>query len=401
MNKWTKQAIVLLVILGGLGVLGISNTVLASEESEVEELMLTQEYELEDLAGISLDFCDENIVPDENGTVEIPIPNKSVTKNINGQRKATISGVKKFTITNLSDFSDISEEQNVSIGYRPIQNIYATSQYIYVTQVYNSKNVKLSRCTITGSTTAEYKDSMNLKNVGHGQTLVPYTRVDNGVTNHYFLVCANAVHESDYWEANQIGRIKYVAGQTLANTEINRLSNLDYSNQSRSLFANLRRCAVNLSTNGETMLMFKQSTSGNVQYSYYDFDVIHDVFNGNNSNEKNFKISTRLSDACIDVINKSGLPLSRLQGIDIDDDLNIYIVRDGNNTTAQQARLSVIFWSSETTKNYNLSWSVSEELEIEGIQVRTNKIYIGAAPRNSSNRDKAYIFSVNKSAITE
>lgn len=108
-----------------------------------------------------------------------------------------------------------------------------------------------------------------------------------------------------------------------------------------------------------------------------------------------------MSDACIDVINKSGLLLSQLQGIDIDDDLNIYIVRNGNNTTEQQARLSVIFRSSGITKNYNLSWDASEKLEIEGIQVRTNKIYIGAAPYDSSNRNKAYIFSINKSDIKE
>ncbi len=102
--------------------------------------------------------------------------------------------------------------------------------------------------------------------------------------------------------------------------------------------------------------------------------------------------STKLSDACLDVINKSGLPLSQLQGIDI--------VKNGNKTTAQQAILSVIFWSSETTKNYNLSWTASEELEIEGIQVRTNKIYIGASPYNESDRKRAYIFSINKSAVT-
>ena len=400
MGKWIRRIMVMYMIVV-IGSSSVSKTVFASEESEIGELLLTQESGLEDLAGLSLDFSGENIIPDENGTVEIPLWDKFITENISGPQKASVSGVEKFTITKLSDFSDISEEQNVSIGYRPIQNIYATSQYIYVTQVYNSKNVKLSRCTITGNRTAEYKDSMNLKSVGHGQTLVPYTRVDNGVTNHYFLVCANAVNKSDYWEANQIGRIKYTAGKTLMNTEINRLSNIDYSNPSRSFFSDLRRCAVNLSTDGNTMLMFKQSTSGNVQYSYYSFDIIHTVFNGNNNNEKNFQISTKLSDACIDVINKSGLPLSQLQGIDIDDDLNIYIVRNGNNTTEQQARLSVIFRSSGITKNYNLSWDASEKLEIEGIQVRTNKIYIGAAPYDSSNRNKAYIFSINKSDIKE
>lgn len=398
MEKRKTWTMVMYVILVAIISSSIPRTVFAFNEPIVGEITLTQEFNLEDLEGLSLDFSDENLMPDENGTVEVHLQDKVISENIGGPEKAKIDGVQKFKITNLSNFSDIS---GVTVEYRPIQNIYVTTKYVYVTQVYSHKNVKLSRCKINEEgTEAAYQDSMNLESVGHGQTLVPYTRKDNGVDNHYFLVCANAIEGSNYWEANRIGRIKYVAGETKPNTEIKSLLNTEYSNAKRSLFADLRRCAANLSTNGETMLMFKQSTSGNVQYSYYSFDVIHNVFNGNNISEMNFKTSTKLSDACLDVINKSGLPLSQLQGIDIDDDLNIYIVKNGNKTTAQQAILSVIFWSSETTKNYNLSWTASEKLEIEGIQVRTNKIYIGASPYNESDRKRAYIFSIDKSAVT-
>lgn len=396
MNKKIRRGMVMYITLAMLCSCFLSNKVSASRKTESEEIILKQEESFENLDGLSLDLSSDNIVPNENGDVEIPIQTDYTTRKNNRVSRNFISGSKKFTITNLSDFSDIP---GVNVMHRPIQNIYATSQYIYVTQVYNSNNVKLSRCKITGSTTATYNDSMNLECVGHGQTLVPYTRIDNGLTNHYFLVCANA--NQDYNEANEIGRIKYVAGQNLKNTEINRLSNLAYSNSTRSVFANLRRCAVNLSTDGETMLLFKQSTSGNVQYSYYNFGVVHDVLNGNKSETKNFQKSTTLSNACFDVINKSNLPFSQLQGIDIDDDLNIYIVCNGNNTVEQQARLSVIFWKTETTKNFNLSWQSSEKLEIEGIQVRTNKIYIGAAPYDESNRSRAYVFSIDKSDISE
>lgn len=355
MEKRKTWTMVMYVILVAIISSSIPRTVFAFNEPIVGEITLTQEFNLEDLEGLSLDFSDENLMPDENGTVEVHLQDKVISENIGGPEKAKIDGVQKFKITNLSNFSDIS---GVTVEYRPIQNIYVTTKYVYVTQVYSHKNVKLSRCKINEEgTEAAYQDSMNLESVGHGQTLVPYTRKDNGVDNHYFLVCANAIEGSNYWEANRIGRIKYVAGETKPNTEIKSLLNTEYSNAKRSLFADLRRCAANLSTNGETMLMFKQSTSGNVQYSYYSFDVIHNVFNGNNISEMNFKTSTKLSDACLDVINKSGLPLSQLQGIDIDDDLNIYIVKNGNKTTAQQAILSVIFWSSETTKNYNLSWT--------------------------------------------
>ena len=397
MSKKISRGMVICMVLSMLCSCFLSNNVLAYSNTETDEIILKQEDDIENLDGLCLDLSNDNIVPDKNGDVTIPIQDTYTTEeNNNLSRISSISGRLKFTITNLSDFSDVS---GVKPMHRPIQNFYATSQYIYVTQVYNGNNVKLSRCEITSSNSATYKDSMNLEHVGHGQTLVPYTRTDNGVTNHYFLVCANANEE--YNEANEIGRIKYVATQSLKNTQINSLSNVAYSNSNKSKFANLRRCAINLSTDGENMILFKQSTSGNVQYSYYDFNTVHDVLNSNNSEKKDFQKSTTLSDACFYVINRSNLPLSQLQGIDIDDDLNVYIVCDGNNTVEKQAVLSVIFWDTETTKNYNLSWKLSEDLEIEGIQVRTDKIYIGAAPYNDVGRSKAYIFSIDKSDVVK
>ena len=89
------------------------------------------------------------------------------------------------------------------------------------------------------------------------------------------------------------------------------------------------------------------------------------------------------------------------QGIAIDNSLNIYIVCDGNGTYNTRADLCVIFKKSKRTIYYNVYWDISEEIEIEGIQVCNNKIYIGVSPKNEKSRNKAYIYSVDNGLIYE
>ena len=144
--------------------------------------------------------------------------------------------------------------------------------------------------------------------------------------------------------------------------------------------------------------MFKQSTSGNVQYSFYDFNEVNNIFNSRVSGDRNFK-GTKLADACLGDMDKNEFPNGQLQGIDIDDNLNIYIVCDGDNTEDQKAILSVIDYKTRKTRNYDLSWKVNKKLEIEGIQVRKNKIYIGASPKLNADRKTAYIFSIDRDSL--
>ena len=388
----------LVVAMGILPMSAHSNMASAQEQEQTGTLVMTKEDEIDsfdDLAGMTLDLSDKNIVPDDKGKVEIDV--SDAVQQGNMARTTVVYGEKKFTIENLSNFSDVA---GATVKYRPIQNIYVTSKYVYVTQVYNDKNVKLSRCEIDtkNNSKASYINSMNLENVGHGQTLVPYTKKYEGVDRHYFLVCAGAIRSEgfDYWEAKSVGRIKYQPGATI--NQIDSFVNVEYSNKTRSLFANLRRCAVNLSIDGETMLMFKQSTSGNVQYSFYDFNEVNNIFNSRVSGDRNFK-GTKLADACLGDMDKNEFPNGQLQGIDIDDNLNIYIVCDGDNTEDQKAKLSVIDYKTRKTRNYDLSWKVNKKLEIEGIQVRKNKIYIGASPKLNADRKTAYIFSIDRDSL--
>lgn len=396
----------LVVAMGILPMSAHSNMASAQEQEQTGTLVMTKEDEIDsfdDLAGMTLDLSDKNIVPDDSGKVEIDVSDAVQQGNM---ARNMIQGELKFWISDLNDFSGMT---GVSPKNKPIQNIYITDNEIYVTQVYtkNGKrnNVKISRCKILPQNhkLAQAQDSMNLEGVGHGQNLIPY-QYNN---NQYFIVCASANKtkidkNTTYWEAGKIGKIEYQPNVTFTSAEIDKLDDTEYSNKTRTPFNNIRRCAVYVSPDNKKILMFKQNTQRAVQYSFYDFDVVKQVLDSNSAKDMSFKYSDKLQAACYDYeINSNDLPVSQLQGIAIDNSLNIYIVCDGNGTYNTRADLCVIFKKSKRTIYYNVYWDISEEIEIEGIQVCNNKIYIGVSPKNEKSRNKAYIYSVDNGLIYE
>ena len=406
-RNFRRMAIFCLVMaMGILPMSAHSNIASAQEQEQTGTLVMTKEDEIDsfdDLAGMTLDLSDKNIVPDDKGKVEIDV-NDAVQQG--SMARNMIPGSVKFKIENLTFSMTGVSELN-----RPIQNIYVMNSEIYVTQTYsiNDKhkkqgNVKISRCVIDtkDNKTAKKVDDMNIEGVGHGQNLIPY-QYNN---KQYFIVCANAVNNNPTneksWEANKIGRIVYDAGTTKTSKNINMLEDTEYSNKTREPFNNIRRCAVYVSPDNKKILMFKQNTQRAVQYSFYDFDVVKQVLDSNSAKDMSFKYSDKLQAACYDYeINSNDLPVSQLQGIAIDNSLNIYIVCDGNGTYNTRAALCVIFKKSKRTIYYNVYWDISEEIEIEGIQVCNNKIYIGVSPKNEKSRNKAYIYSVDNGLIYE
>ena len=104
------------------------------------------------------------------------------------------------------------------------------------------------------------------------------------------------------------------------------------------------------------------------------------------------------------------------QGIAIDNSLNIYIVCDGNGTYNTRADLCVIFKKSKKTIYYSIYGSVSEilyylgdtissseelELEIEGLQIINDKIYMGISPKAENQRNRAFIYYIDNGLIHE
>lgn len=70
---------------------------------------MTKEDEIDsfdDLAGMTLDLSDKNIVPDDKGKVEIDV--SDAVQQGNMARTTVVYGEKKFTIENLSNFSDVA-----------------------------------------------------------------------------------------------------------------------------------------------------------------------------------------------------------------------------------------------------------------------------------------------------
>ena len=279
---------------------------------------MTKEDEIDsfdDLAGMTLDMSNKNIVPDDSGKVEIDV-NDAVQQG--SMARNMIPGSVKFKIENLTFSMTGVSELN-----RPIQNIYVMNNEIYVTQTYTINdnreqqgNVKISRCVIDtkDNKTAKRVDDMNIEGVGHGQNLIPY-QYNN---KQYFIVCANAVNNNPTneksWEANKIGRIVYDAGTTKTSKNINMLEDTEYSNKTREPFNNIRRCAVYVSPDNKKILMFKQNTQRAVQYSFYDFDVVKQVLDSNSAKDMSFKSSDKLQAACYDYeINSNDLPVSQLQ----------------------------------------------------------------------------------------
>ena len=397
----------LVVTMGILPISAHSNIASAQEQEQTGTLVMTKEDEIDsfdDLAGMTLDMSNKNIVPDDSGKVEIDV-NDAVQQG--NMARNMIKGNLSFVIEGFN----FKKMNGVSSINRPIQNIYVMNNEIYVTQTYTINdnreqqgNVKISRCVIDtkDNKTAKRVDDMNIEGVGHGQNLIPY-QYNN---KQYFIVCANAVNNNPTneksWEANKIGRIVYDAGTTKTSKNINMLEDTEYSNKTREPFNNIRRCAVYVSPDNKKILMFKQNTQRAVQYSFYDFDVVKQVLDSNSAKDMSFKYSDKLQAACYDYeINSNDLPVSQLQGIAIDNSLNIYIVCDGNGTYNTRADLCVIFKKSKRTIYYNVYWDISEEIEIEGIQVCNNKIYIGVSPKNEKSRNKAYIYSVDNGLIYE
>lgn len=397
----------LVVAMGILPISAHSNIASAQEQEQTGTLVMTKEDEIDsfdDLAGMTLDMSNKNIVPDDSGKVEIDV-NDAVQQG--NMARNMIKGNLSFVIEGFN----FKKMNGVSSINRPIQNIYVMNNEIYVTQTYTINdnreqqgNVKISRCVIDtkDNKTAKRVDDMNIEGVGHGQNLIPY-QYNN---KQYFIVCANAVNNNPTneksWEANKIGRIVYDAGTTKTSKNINMLEDTEYSNKTREPFNNIRRCAVYVSPDNKKILMFKQNTQRAVQYSFYDFDVVKQVLDSNSAKDMSFKYSDKLQAACYDYeINSNDLPVSQLQRIAIDNSLNIYIVCDGNGTYNTRADLCVIFKKSKRTIYYNVYWDISEEIEIEGIQVCNNKIYIGVSPKNEKSRNKAYIYSVDNGLIYE
>ena len=279
-----------------------------------------------------------------------------------------------------------------------IQKTYIASNYIYVLQR-TGANSYLSRCSISG-TTATHIDHMILENFGHTQTLEYYTHNENA----YFWVGCNANDLYDKKWAKQLGRIKYVANSSVSYTSIYRFSSLSYANENGTSFGTIKRADAALSSDGTTLLLWVQDTTGEIQYSSYDAEELNDILDDlvQAGGQKYISFSNDdVAEACFGSFRQSGdnrvLPNGSCQGVEINDADSIFIIGGNTGETPKMAKL---IGSGSSYSNSYLATisnnSFNTQTETEGIQLKGNYIYFGISDHNTG-ADK--IYSIPKSVF--
>ena len=119
-GKIYNYTIGLVVAMGILSMSANSNIASAQEQEQTGTLVMAKQDEIDsfdDLAGMTLDLSDKNIVPDDSGKVEIDV-NDAVQQG--NMARTMIKGNLSFVIEGFN----FKKMNGVSSINRPIQNIY-------------------------------------------------------------------------------------------------------------------------------------------------------------------------------------------------------------------------------------------------------------------------------------
>ena len=275
-----------------------------------------------------------------------------------------------------------------------VQKSYIGSSYIYVIQRSGS-NSYLSRCLING-TIASHVDHMILTGFGHTQTLEFYSHNYES----YFLIGCKANEDYSLKWATQIGRIKYVPGTTVNYTSIYRFSSLSYANENGTSFGTIKRADAAISSDQNTLFLWAQDTTGEIQYSSYDFDGINDELDDlEQAGGTKYLSFSLLTDYCYGSFRQSGnnrvLPNGSCQGVEYNNADSIFIIGGNTGETPKIAKMmgsgSTYTYSYLATINHN---SFDNDTETEGIQLKGNNIYFGIYDHDTGS-NKIYYISKN------
>ena len=176
--------------------------------------------------------------------------------------------------------------------------------------------VLISRCQYSAEYDA-YKpvDHMVLRNAGHGQTMEVYNY--NG--KKYLLVSCGSkgTSKGTLWWSTQIGRIEYKAGAFVNNSEIKRLTYLNYSNKKTKRFGTTMRVDATLSPDKKTLVIWKMNEKGQSEYSGYKFATVNKEFDKAKNNEVNVKENKKIKKALIFSTKATKLAPRSFQGLAI------------------------------------------------------------------------------------
>ena len=267
-----------------------------------------------------------------------------------------------------------------------IQNFcFASDGYMYITQNASSNegynktavagDVILSRCELKGESISVI-DSMILKGVGHGQTLENYTYKSKS----YFLISTESNFAGNKYWSTQIGRIQYKANTTINALNINRLNYLSYANKSMTSDGSVKRCDAAISSNNNYLLIWSKLSkdkSEPIQYSCYDFNVINQELD--KATKVSFKANKTLRNACKYSIIQKGdkkiFPQSSFQGIEVTNNMNMYIASGG---TTDEPWICNVTKSGTWKSTVKVCFNKINAFEMEGIKIRGDYLYFAA-----------------------
>ena len=176
--------------------------------------------------------------------------------------------------------------------------------------------VLISRCQYSAEYDA-YKpvDHMVLRNVGHGQSMEVYNY--NG-KKYLMISCGSkGTSNSTLWWSTQIGRIEYKPGAFVNNSDIKRLTYLNYSNKKTKRFGTTVRVDATLTPDKNTLVIWKMNEKGRSEYSGYKFSVVNKEFDKAKNNEVNVKENKKIKKALIFSTKAVKLKTRSFQGLAI------------------------------------------------------------------------------------
>jgi len=176
--------------------------------------------------------------------------------------------------------------------------------------------VLISRCQYSAEYDA-YKpvDHMVLRNVGHGQSMEVYNY--NG-KKYLMISCGSkGTSKSTLWWSTQIGRIEYKPGTFLNNSDIRRLTYMNYSNKKTKRFGTTMRVDATLTPDKNALVIWKMNEKGQSEYSAYKFSVVNKELDKAKNNEVNVKENKKIKKAMIFSTKAAKLAPRSFQGLAI------------------------------------------------------------------------------------
>lgn len=181
--------------------------------------------------------------------------------------------------------------------------------------------VLISRCQYSAEYDA-YKpvDHMVLRNAGHGQSMEVYNY--NG-KKYLMISCGSkGTSKNTLWWSTQVGRIEYKPGAFVNNSDIERLTYLNYSNKKTKRFGTTMRVDATLTPDKNTLVIWKMNEKGQSEYSGYKFSVVNKELDKAKNNEVNVKENKRIKKALLFSTKAVKLTPRSFQGLAITNKIN-------------------------------------------------------------------------------